>query len=425
MKSVTLGISFAALVIVSTVVSVQAQEESTKLDLMTDYLFQGLPNGVAGVSKWPAGRQFRLHVTVDGRGGNGKLVIDPNLHDFNDFGDYAGATKIGITEIEVLVQRFQPDTQEQQAISDETAKGRRIYELKGDELTCRVFLVLSPHEDRHNRLVLSGISQPAAQRGGEDVDKSLPKQPIVSGYPYGVEYVFQLHPIENAKASFPAETQEKSTNLSLFTDYVSPGVRGVTSKWPMGRRFRLNVAFDEKGGNGKLETDPNSLGFFDFGDLVHSTQIGIQVINVTLNRVQPDTPEKQASFDAAAKGRRLYEVKGNELTCRAFLVVSPQETCPHRLILKGNLQSGAPPGAGRGGGGGPGGFGGGPNRGFSGGGSFGGGSRGNSPGGSGRGIFDNTRPQQPGVTRPEPPAVEANPVGVVFVFLLRAATNPK
>jgi hypothetical protein len=120
--------------------------------------------------------------------------------------------------------------------------------------------------------------------------------------------------------------EEAETKLSLTTDYLFDKLNVVKSSLGA-RKFYLDVTVDEKGGKGKLTCDPNSEDRNEFGDPTGSTEIAYYPMDITLERVKLDDPEK--------KGRRVYEVKSGDLTSKVFLVVSPKDAGPSRLIVHG------------------------------------------------------------------------------------------
>jgi hypothetical protein len=123
------------------------------------------------------------------------------------------------------------------------------------------------------------------------------------------------------------ELAERPTKLFLTTDYLSERID--VAKTPLGGHWlRLNVTLDNVGGGkGTLVIDPNSQRFNHFGDPKCATEIATFSVDITVEAVKMEDP--------AQKGRRLYELKGSELETRLFLVVSPLEAGPSRLIVRG------------------------------------------------------------------------------------------
>jgi hypothetical protein len=132
-----------------------------------------------------------------------------------------------------------------------------------------------------------------------------------------------------APASSSEAVEDNAGNkLSLTTDYLFERV-DVAKTGFGGHWLRLHVTLDKKGnGKGTLDIDPNIQGYNEFGDPTDVTQIAIKNVDITVEAVKLDDPAK--------KGRRLYEIKGKELKTRLFLVVSPKEAGPNRLIVHGN-----------------------------------------------------------------------------------------
>jgi len=130
-------------------------------------------------------------------------------------------------------------------------------------------------------------------------------------------------------APSPAAAEEGGTKLSLTTDYLSERVD--VAKTPFGGHWlRLNVTLDDKGGKGKLEIDPNIQGHNEFGDPTSVTEIATKFVDITLEAVKQEHPAK--------KGRRVFEIKGDDLKSRMFLVVSPKAAGPNRLIVHGKVK---------------------------------------------------------------------------------------
>ena len=125
-------------------------------------------------------------------------------------------------------------------------------------------------------------------------------------------------------ATLAAAEDKEGTKLALATYYLFQKV-DVANARPA-RRIGLNVTLDEKGsGKGFLVLDPNIEQHDLFGDVVGETEIAIRTVAITLTAVAADDPAK--------KGRRLYEIKGEELKSRLFLVVSPPEAGAPRLVV--------------------------------------------------------------------------------------------
>jgi hypothetical protein len=117
---------------------------------------------------------------------------------------------------------------------------------------------------------------------------------------------------------------EGARRLSLRTDYLPQRV-DIGDASLGARTIRLNIALDDKGGKGVLILDPNFIMFDAFGDEAGSTDIATHSVDVTLSVVERNDP--------ARKARRLYEIKGEGLKVRLFLVVSRERTIPHRLLV--------------------------------------------------------------------------------------------
>jgi hypothetical protein len=126
-------------------------------------------------------------------------------------------------------------------------------------------------------------------------------------------------------AAKPAAAEEKGADLSLETDYLYQRVDIDTTGSFGAHRIRLNVSLDDKGGKGAMEFDPNSTRFNVFGDEAGYTEIATRSVDVTLSALERE--------DSTGKGRRLYEIKGEGLKERLFLVLAREKTSSHRLLV--------------------------------------------------------------------------------------------
>jgi len=138
-----LAIGLAALVLISPSRLAKAAAEDTTLSLTTDYLLERV-----AVAQTPfGGHWLRLQVTLENTGnGEGRLEIDPNIQGYNEFGDPSSVTEIATFALNVAVEAVK--------LQDPAKKGRRRYELKGEKLTTRLFLVVSPPEVGLSRLIV-------------------------------------------------------------------------------------------------------------------------------------------------------------------------------------------------------------------------------------------------------------------------------
>jgi hypothetical protein len=93
-----------------------------------------LPDAPRGVAR------FGLQVTLDAKGGEGILELDPNVASYNRFGDLvdpAGVTEIAPIRVKVTLRAEETDR-----------KGRRLYRIEGKGLRSRLALVLARGGDR-------------------------------------------------------------------------------------------------------------------------------------------------------------------------------------------------------------------------------------------------------------------------------------
>jgi hypothetical protein len=131
-----LGIGWAALVLVSSSNPAGAEEAGTKLSLTTEYLYE----------KVIGGHWLRLNVTLDDKGGKGKLEIDPNYPVYNEFGDPMGFTEIAPQFVDITLEAVKLD--------DPAKKRRRVYEVQGKDVKSYLSLVVSSTEAGPHRLIV-------------------------------------------------------------------------------------------------------------------------------------------------------------------------------------------------------------------------------------------------------------------------------
>jgi hypothetical protein len=138
-----LAIGFATFALVAAATPAPADEGGTQLSLATDYLVHPVD-----VDAGPFGAHtLRLSISVDDKGGKGRLGIDPNTTRFNVYGDETGYTEIATRSIDVTVSAVERE--------DPTSKGRRLYEIKAEGLKGRLFLVLAREKTGTHRLLLA------------------------------------------------------------------------------------------------------------------------------------------------------------------------------------------------------------------------------------------------------------------------------
>jgi hypothetical protein len=92
------------------------------------------------------------------------MVFDPNSTRFNKFGDEGGYTEIATRSRDVTLSALE--------LEDPTKKGRRLYEIKGEGLKGRLFLVLAREKTDAHRLLVAQedgtVKQVIPLRGVED-----------------------------------------------------------------------------------------------------------------------------------------------------------------------------------------------------------------------------------------------------------------
>jgi hypothetical protein len=117
----------------------------TLLSLATDYLHHPVELAVGA----PGARRVSLDVDLRGKTGRGTLVLDPNRPDYNSFGDVTGVTQMADARIEIRLTAVEVD--------EPASKGRRLYEVRGDGLRGRLFLVVAVTENGPSRLVVADL----------------------------------------------------------------------------------------------------------------------------------------------------------------------------------------------------------------------------------------------------------------------------
>jgi hypothetical protein len=148
--TLALAVGLAALVLVSAARRATAEEEGARLSLTTGYLFER----VDVAQRRFGGHWLRVDVTLDNSGGGkGRLEIDPNIQGYNAFGDPTSVTEMAPLSLDVTLEAVKVD--------DPANKGRRLYELKGQGINARLFLVVSPREARPSRLIVQGKDRTA------------------------------------------------------------------------------------------------------------------------------------------------------------------------------------------------------------------------------------------------------------------------
>ena len=114
-----------------------------KLALSTEYLFQRIELSDRSMGA----HLIHLQVTLGEKGGKGQITLDPNINDFDAFGDVAGSTEIGYHPIEIMLSPV--------AKEDPAKKGRRLFEIHGVGGQGRLFLVVPPEKTGAHRLLVA------------------------------------------------------------------------------------------------------------------------------------------------------------------------------------------------------------------------------------------------------------------------------
>lgn len=96
------------------------------------------------VGKWSY-TQVVLELEISGEGGKGLLILDPNTHHLNGYGDVTGGTKIGpaIFEFNFTATEMPDNT------------GPLIYRIQGDKLPAKMLLVVPEQSSRVCRLIIT------------------------------------------------------------------------------------------------------------------------------------------------------------------------------------------------------------------------------------------------------------------------------
>jgi serpin B len=145
---------------------------------------------------------------------------------------------------------------------------------------------------------------------------------------YGAVLAIGLAALVVIPASSSPAAAEGPTRLSLTTDYLFKRVD--VAQTPFGGHWLLlDIALGKAGrGRGLLTIDPNTQRHNGFGDPGVATEIATSSVDIMLEAVKLADPTR--------KGRQLYEIKGKGLKGRLFLVVSPRDAGPHRLLIGDN-----------------------------------------------------------------------------------------
>jgi hypothetical protein len=225
--------------------------------------------------------------------GKGTITLDESTLTFNDFGDATRAKPKASEPSRVAFRRVKQ--------GDKNEK-RRLYEIEfaDGSFPQRMRLVLSDGTTGPHRLLILGGDPPVPDR------ETRPDQ------------VLDLHGLPEVKEPLPDAPLRSSFNLTTLSSSHGRGD---------GRLRRLAMA-GTPNGPAHVDLDPNFLVFNAFGDVVGTTLIGYAPLRATLKRIE--TP------DPAKKGRLLLEVvPGHEgLKDKYFLVLSPTEAGPHRLLVR-------------------------------------------------------------------------------------------
>jgi hypothetical protein len=238
----------------------------------------------------------------------GSIILDESRLTFNDWGNATPAGDRKALPLPVVFRQMQLEQRTEKGNSSpllsefrlRKGEDRRVYEV---EFNDRSF-------PRQLRLVLSGAT------GGP-------------------------HRLLIAPRTAPPAPASRDHLVAILDLHGEPGLPDPLGEAPLRAPFRLTTLvsappdqlhrIDVHGtpeGAATLDLDPNYLTFNAFGEVVWSTLIGTVPMKATLRRVEAPDP--------AGKGRRLFEVMPTErkLQERYFVVLSPTEGGPHRLLIR-------------------------------------------------------------------------------------------
>jgi hypothetical protein len=142
----------AAAVMAGAIAATGDEKQPEKLVLTTDrfphplFLRKMMTDGTGGYFR------IGLEVTLDGNGGGqGLLILDPNARVTDAFGDGTAVTEAGWSRKEVTLTAIEKD--------DPQKKGRRLYEIKGDDLRGTFYFVHSPDPKEPHRILVTVFPQ--------------------------------------------------------------------------------------------------------------------------------------------------------------------------------------------------------------------------------------------------------------------------
>jgi hypothetical protein len=138
-----IGILGAIAVCTGGIAADEKEPTARKLTLYTDYLSVPVPVGDGSRGAHLIG----FDVVVGDKSGKGVMYLDPNVNDYNAFGDITGHTEVAIRNVEVTLSQVDRD--------DSTKKGRRLFEITGDDMKARLFLVVAVEKEGPHRLLFA------------------------------------------------------------------------------------------------------------------------------------------------------------------------------------------------------------------------------------------------------------------------------
>ena len=282
-----------------------SQDKSEVLDLRTDG--QATPLVIAGdpLKRRVTSLELRGKLATGGSG-KGTVTLDDSPLTFNDFGDAMKSKSLRVKPYQVVFETVRLDEMNDHPfIKMKPGENRRLYEIvfADGSFPKRMYLVLSAGTTGPHRLLIGGGDQPA------------PKGWFDPGH------ILDLHGLP--EITVPARDAPLGDNFYLRTLSSAHGDAKSGLKWVTLQRTTKGPA--------SLRLDPNGMGFNILGEPVYATLIGMDPYSfpVTLKRIAIPDPTPQ--------GRLLFEVvvtKPYRLVAGYFLVLSPTQAGPHRLLIR-------------------------------------------------------------------------------------------
>ena len=214
------------------------------------------------------------------------VIFDMTKLLFNEFGDAFETGKKKSETLAVVLHRL-PRTRHD-------SDTRNLYELvfEDDQFSKQLTLAIATASGAPHRLI---------------VRANLAASPVA---------ILDLHGLPAIKDMLPDRPLKSSIHLTTLYPVTGPKIH----------RFTVG---GELGKEGRLEFDGNHFGFSPYGDIHSSTLMAFLPKKVTLRPIQIEDPSK--------KQRRIFEAVADQPgKSRYFVVLSPTDAGPHRLIVRTN-----------------------------------------------------------------------------------------